>query len=138
MTFDQYLEKIVIPTVNDFFKQQSSERLCFLACVVLYHCVDYAADNVQTTPKTITDRWAKESIEFALVDAVANHLKHVKSRSQRQTEAGKVTGGIPIYRAVFSPDENGDLRFSLHNMYFIVRDCLRFICSQTDTVFGIW
>lgn len=104
MDINDYISRIVEPTFLDFQRNPRSGRHAFLACVVVYHSVDYASYPNGT--KSITEEWQKESIEFAIVDIVANHLKHVKSKIQKIYEAGGIKDKIPLHKAILKDDES--------------------------------
>ncbi|MFT8591271.1 MAG: hypothetical protein ABF746_08635 [Acetobacter orientalis] len=131
MNLEQYLHKIVEPTVKDYYQHPNSERHAFLACVVIYHSVDYAAYKQYPTKKISTE-WNTDSIEFALVDIVANHMKHVKSMSEKHADSGKIKGCIPLYKLIIDDLKDGKKALSLHNLYFCIRDSLAFVKKWSE------
>ena len=72
--------------------------------------------------------WAKESREFHLIDVIAHHFKHVLSDDERNKGNRP---GIPIGMALGFNDtgETMDLR----NLYFIIRDAVRFVHRKAET-----
>jgi hypothetical protein len=77
MEIERYLETIVEPTIKDLESNPTSVRYAFLACVVVFHSLDYL-----THPETSRNRrslFRKQSEDFATVDRVAHAFKHVKT-----------------------------------------------------------
>lgn len=74
---ERYLKTIVEPTVDEFHKNQMSERHAFLACVALYHSIDRAAYPRKAL--TLNQRWRAASPTFGLIDVMAHDFKHVRS-----------------------------------------------------------
>jgi hypothetical protein len=74
---EEYLDLIVQPTFDDFSRNPGSVRHAYLACLVTYHAIDRV--TFPAKPHTLAQQWRQESLEFALVEEVALHLKHVKS-----------------------------------------------------------
>ena len=72
----QYLVEFVEPTVTDFANHPRSVRHAFLACVVVFHSVDYLA--FPRKPQSIRQALGKESAAFKLVDDIAHAFKHVR------------------------------------------------------------
>src|ERR1700738_4956831 len=77
MQIERFLESIVDPTINDLESNPSSVRCAFLACVVVFHSLDYLThpDNSQNRRSL----FRKQSEDFATVDRVAHALKHVET-----------------------------------------------------------
>lgn len=94
MDLDEYINRVVDPTFFDFQKNPSSGRHTFLACIVVYQSVDYASFPNKT--KEITEYWSKNSIEFAIVDIIANHIKHVKSKIEKLNDKNEIYNEIPL------------------------------------------
>ena len=120
-----YLKHIVEPTFEDWNKNPSSTRHAFLSCLTVYHAVDRAA--YPKRPGQLLKLWRKESVEFAVIEIVANQLKHVK--------ASEASGPfIPLSFVVFGKNkvehnataEEG-YRMELRNLWFAVRDAIRFL-----------
>jgi hypothetical protein len=75
MDIERYLETIVDPTIRDLESNPTSVRHAFLACVAVFHSIDYL-----THPESSQNRrslFRKESADFATVDRVAHAFKHV-------------------------------------------------------------
>lgn len=68
-TLARYLEVIVDPTFDDFYRDRRSVRLAYLACVVIYHSVDRAA-NASGTHSVIRD-----AVRFVHKKAGTTHPK---------------------------------------------------------------
>ncbi len=127
-TLARYLEVIVDPTFDDFYKDRSSVRLAYLACVAIFHAVDRAAEESKKSSATIRQKWGKESLEFKLVDVIAHHFKHVKSNDER---IPPTRPGIPIGYAL-GFDETGET-MDVRNIYFLIRDAVRFVHKKAGT-----
>lgn len=76
---EEYLIKFADPTIADFEQNPSSVRHGFLACVVLFHAVDYCA--YRKSSSGLPQQWRKKSDDFALIDKVADAFKHVATPS---------------------------------------------------------
>ena len=116
-SLSDYLEFIVQPTFEDYQRNTKSARHAFLACVAVFHCVDRV-----TYPKksgNIRNKWRNKSIEFLVVDMFAHHLKHVRSSDETHAPKGP---GLPLSFLAESMD--------FHNLYFAVRDSIKFIRQQ--------
>jgi hypothetical protein len=72
---ERYLNEIVQPTIDDLAANRTSVRHTFLACVVVFHAVDYLAYPKRS--RTFRERFNRESRAFAIVDDVAHAFKHV-------------------------------------------------------------
>ena len=77
----KYLEEFVEPTIRDFEKNPASVRHAFLACVVVFHAVDYRAHPKKAS--TLRQKWKGQSKVFAVVDDVAHAFKHVVSGNRK-------------------------------------------------------
>jgi hypothetical protein len=70
----EYLEEIVLPTIDEFQADGSSRRKAYLACIVTIHLKDYLTkDNARNVEKTVRNR---AEAAFDVVSAVANGAKH--------------------------------------------------------------
>ena len=127
-TLARYLEIIVDPTFDDFYSNRSSVRLAYLACVAIFHAVDRAAEENGTSSAHLRQVWGKESQQFKLVDILAHHFKHVRSSDERTPSTRP---GIPIAH-VLGFDEAGE-GMDLRNLYFVVRDAVRFVHKKAGT-----
>ncbi len=72
----RYLEEIVDPTIEDFEQHPTSVRHAFLACVAVFHSVDYLAYPRKS--QSIRQQFRRESDSFKVVDQVAHAFKHVQ------------------------------------------------------------
>jgi hypothetical protein len=71
-----YLDEMVEPTIKDFENNPTSVRHAFLACVTVFHGVDYLA-YPRRSPRALRNKFGRESPEFKLIDQVAHAFKHV-------------------------------------------------------------
>lgn len=71
----RYLEGIVDPTIRDFADNPTSVRHAYLACVAVFHSIDYLA--YPRSSRTLRQNFRKLSPDFKLVDHVAHAFKHV-------------------------------------------------------------
>jgi hypothetical protein len=72
---ERYLNEIVEPTIKDLEINRTSVRHTFLACVVVFHAVDYLAYPKRS--RTLRLKFNQESRAFAVVDDMAHAFKHV-------------------------------------------------------------
>lgn len=128
-TLARYLEVIVDPTFDDFLGNTASFRHAYLVCVAIFHAVDRAAEERGVSPKSLREKWGRESMEFKLVDILAHHFKHVQSYAERNIPATRP--GIPI-RLALGFDEAGE-DMDLRNLYFVIRDAVRFVHKKAGT-----
>lgn len=121
-----YLELIVDPTYEEF-KRDPTPRRAFLMCVAIYHAIDRVAWQRKTSVATLRQEW-RTKLEFQLVDIVAHHFKHVKSK-QEMNRRGRP--GLPIGHAL-GLGENGDEMGlnHLHGLWFVIRDAVKFVHDQ--------
>jgi hypothetical protein len=92
---ERYLDQIVEPTIKDFEERPTSVRHAFLACVAVFHSLDYLAfDSVNQRPRKGRVGNLRKSFgglypEFRLVDQIAHAFKHVVSdRGDEGVEIG--------------------------------------------------
>jgi hypothetical protein len=148
-TLQRYLEVIVDPTWDDFHANRDSVRHAFLTCVAIFHAVDRVAEEEAKKPgaktvrhyrKLYRDLWGKEiwgkendsdspsPSPFLFVDTIAHHFKHVLSDNERN-EGNR--SGLPIGMAL-GFNETGD-EMNLRDLYFIIRDAVRFVHRKAGT-----
>jgi len=127
-TLARYLEIIVDPTFDDFLGNRSSFRHAYLTCVVIFHAVDRAAEESGVGRAKLRQVWCRESLEFKLVDILAHHFKHVRSSDEK---IPATRPGIPIW-VVLGFDE-ADEGMDLRNLYFVIRDAVRFVHKKAGT-----
>lgn len=89
----RYLKDIVEPTVAEFEVEPTSVRKAFLACVVVYHSVDYLA--APRKPGNLIQRLRQLSPAFAIVDRVAHAFKHTKSEGRDPIKVEEVISRPP-------------------------------------------
>src|SRR5882724_6263336 len=77
----QYLRDIVRPTVRDFERHPRSVRHAFLACVALFHSVDYLA--FPNKARGTRQQFRKDSSEFLMIDRLAHAFKHVGTTGKK-------------------------------------------------------
>jgi hypothetical protein len=113
-------------------------RHAFLACVVAYHAVDRAGAR-PGKPGNLTKKWREESLDFLLIEAIANKLKHVISDLERQpVKEGHIRLGVLIAggglnsSALNTTMFNGGLGLDPHNLQFVIRRAIEFIREQDN------
>jgi hypothetical protein len=100
---DRYLDEIVEPIVKEFEENPSSVRHAFVACVVVFHTIDYLA--FPRSSSTLRQMFRKDSIDFALIDEVAHAFKHVETgKPQSRLNVGKVISHGGAFSNDFSDD----------------------------------
>jgi len=88
--------EVVDPTIGDFVANPASRRHAFLACVVTNHTIDYMAYPKKAG--SLRQRLTNNSPALALVERVANAVKHVESgREQTALRASDTTARPPAY-----------------------------------------
>jgi hypothetical protein len=73
--FARYIKQIVEPTVRDLENNPTSVRHAFLACVAIFHAVDYLAYPRKS--RSLRLQFRSQSDAFKTVDEVAHAFKHV-------------------------------------------------------------
>jgi hypothetical protein len=126
-TLSRYLELIVDPTFDEFYKKPDV-RLAFLTSVAIFHSVDRIAEETGERRANLRRKWCGESLEFKLVDVIAHHFKHVRS-SDEKIPATKP--GLPIGRALGFNDAGDTL--DVRNLYYVIRDAVRFVHKKAGT-----
>jgi hypothetical protein len=71
--------------------------------------------------------WRVNSLEFTIVDMIAHHFKHVRSDDEK---VSPVQPGISLSHVVFGTGT--DDQMELRNLYFVVRDAVKFLHQQAD------
>jgi hypothetical protein len=122
-TMESDLDLIVQPTFEEYGRNSRSVRHAYLACLVAYHAVDRA--SYPEKPHTLCQQWRKESMEFALIEEVALHLKHVKSNFANTAKDRFPPNALLITHAL-ELDKTGS-GLETRNLYFIVRDLIKFL-----------
>jgi hypothetical protein len=95
---ERYLDEIVEPTIKDFAAHPTSVRHAFLACVAVFHGVDYLAFP-RKRPSTLRQQFRRQSPAFAIVDKVAHAFKHVAAGNPAKPDlkADEVISRPPAY-----------------------------------------
>lgn len=101
---ERYLNEIVEPTIEELAVNRGSVRHTFLACVVVFHAVDYLAYPKRS--RTLRDRFNQESHAFAIVDDIAHAFKHVVAgnRANPDLTASEVIPRPPSYWGIATWD----------------------------------
>lgn len=122
----RYLELIVEPTVDDFKRNPLSVRHAFLACVATYHAIDRM--TYPKPPGNLKREWRKNCPEFAIVDMVAHHFKHVKSDDEKaRPRMGKISLSFVIFG---NPGSNTDEQMELRNLFYVIQRAVKFLHQQ--------
>jgi hypothetical protein len=145
---ERYLNEIVEPTVNDFRQQPSSVRIGFLACVAIYHSIDYLAfpeDRLRWDGKEhrakrqrLRKQFGEENEQFRLASEAVNAFKHVKTTSKRGLEASEVYERPPAMagRRMMGISMFGDMTGAVvtdgHDLLQVVTQALSFLRSKTS------
>jgi hypothetical protein len=119
----KYLDEIVEPTLQDFFRNPTSVRHAYLACLVTYHSID----RVKSPPGNLRKDWGKRSVAFAAMDLIANRIKHVKHEGNKNPRPNT----IPL-TFMLGFDEAGEM-LETRNLKFLIKDAITFIREQTGT-----
>jgi hypothetical protein len=90
---ERYLRDFVDPTIADLEANPTSVRHMFLACVVVFHAIDYLAHP--SSSRSLRNRFRLESREFAIIDRVAHAFKHVTTRGLEPLHASEVISRPP-------------------------------------------
>jgi hypothetical protein len=77
MDVEQYLTEIVEPTIAECEASPTSRRHAFLACVALFHTLDYLQLAVGSA--NLRKSFRDQSVDFADVDRIAHAFKHVST-----------------------------------------------------------
>ena len=100
----RYLDEIVLPTVADFEANPTSRRHAFLACVAVFHSIDYLAYPGKS--RSMRQNFRRQSPDFLIVDDVAHAFKHVAShgRPKERLRAHDVINQGGSFSSAFSLD----------------------------------
>jgi hypothetical protein len=120
---EEYLDLIVQPTFDDYGRHPGSVRHAYLACLVAYHAIDRV--TYPAKPHTLAQEWRKESMEFALIEEVALHLKHVKSNFAKTAKDRFPPDTLLITHALGIHESGAGLE--TRNLHFLVRDLIKFL-----------
>jgi hypothetical protein len=79
---ERYLKDVVQPTVQEYRAEPGSSRRAQLACLVLFHSVDYLA--YPNPASKLRTEWRKRSEDFKIIDDIAHAFKHYQSTTSRR------------------------------------------------------
>lgn len=134
---ERYLRDVVHPTIKDLEAEPTSVRLTFLACVAVFHGVDYLSHPRR--PGNRRNQFRKQSPAFDMVDRVAHAFKHVESDGEIKVRAIDVVSRPPALagRAKMGTTLCGDAAGGVTlwndrdvNMMQVLRDAVAFLESQ--------
>jgi hypothetical protein len=95
---ERYLDEIVDPIVKEFEEHPDSRRHAFIACVAVFHSIDYLAYPKKS--RTLREAFRKASPGFQIVDEIAHAFKHVETDGRTPFKADEVV----THKGGFSPD----------------------------------
>lgn len=102
ITWSDYFEFIVLPTVDDFRRDNKSARKAMLASMVISHSADYIAHGLIEDEKKADDKakrlrkqFVNDSFAFKVVDAFAKASKHCRATGSIHSDSTMVT--TPAY-----------------------------------------
>ena len=136
MSPQTYLELIVQPTVAEFEQDQSSVRRAFLACVAVFHTIDYMRPK---KTGNLRKNFRDECGAFATIDRVAHAFKHVGSDGKAPLKASAVYGGPPALAGMAMAGRSlvGDTTGAVlidgesgNNLIFAMREALDFLTKK--------
>jgi hypothetical protein len=99
---ERYLDEIVDPIVKEFSEHPDSRRHAFIACVAVFHSIDYLAYPRKS--RTLRQDFRKASPSFQIVDEIAHAFKHVDTGGRTPLKADKVMTHKGGFSADFSDD----------------------------------
>ena len=147
MDADAYLDEYVDPTVVEFGEEPASRRRAFIACVVVFHTVDYLAMRPGSpNSQNLRNRLREKNSSFAIVERAAHAFKHTKTGHENApvkkplrvedvisrpamrfgvgqfgvSQFGDGVGGVQIWKERGRPD-----------LLFVVREAVAFLRLQT-------
>ncbi len=127
-TLARYLEVIVDPTFDDFYRDRGSVRLAYLACVAIFHAVDRAADESGTRSANLRQEWCRSrsnSNWWTLSLTTSSTLRAPMKRYRQHA---------PGYRlALLSGSVETGESMDLRNIYYLIRDAVRFVHKKAAT-----
>jgi hypothetical protein len=103
---ESYMNEIVDPTITDFEREPTSRRRAFLACVAVFHTVDYLAKRPGSPNRQNLRNQFRKNTNFAAVDRVAHAFKHVQAEGNNPLHFMAVferpPGTLPMLQAGLS------------------------------------
>ena len=137
----QYLDIIVEPTFRDFERNPKSIRHAYLACVAAYHAIDRA--SCPKKPGKLTKGMGENTgichRRYGRTPFQARD-KRPREGTCEDEKAPVKNGAIPLSSLVFGNQTLGNFTLDmdrlsrggidLHNLYFVIHDCISFIRKQ--------
>ncbi|MFO1173211.1 MAG: hypothetical protein U1E49_19870 [Hyphomicrobiaceae bacterium] len=145
MTPAQYFNEIALPTVQEFKKDRQSRRHAYLACIAVFHVMNYLAEaRSEKKAKTVQDIVKADLGEsFHVVRVVCNSAKHLRLDDKHEIEfrsgddwsrpaarAGQAIAGLSRIG-----DQNGDREFQFKNRRYGIYACIRRILISYEKKF---
>lgn len=131
----EYFEIIAQPTLEEFFEEDTSIRRCFLACVALYHIVDYIfyADQKQRFKNLdqLRDQMIQSDWYFRNVYDVCLAVKHFKTKRGVSSADAYVGAGAAFSDGAYYSDGTSHsdapdvVRITVDNSVIDMDICLR-------------
>lgn len=121
----------------DLEANRTSVRHTFLACVAVFHAVDYLAHPKKSA--TLRQQFNKQSPEFKIVDDVAHAFKHVQASNPAKPDlmATEVIRRPPAFQAgAFQEDAfdvHGSVTLTNHpnvDLYEVVKAAVAFLQTK--------
>jgi gamma-glutamyl phosphate reductase len=97
---ERYLDEIVDPIVKEFSEHPDSRRHAFIACVAVFHSIDYLAYPRKS--RTLREEFRKASPAFQIVDEIAHAFKHVDTGGRTPLRTDKIVTHKGGFSADFS------------------------------------
>ncbi|MCJ2035761.1 hypothetical protein [Methylobacterium sp. J-068] len=84
MTPETYVTTIVVPTLKEALAARGDRRLIYLACIAVFHVIDYVAEGDEgRTKKLQNEIKARDSVAFDLLHRACNGAKHAGGKGQK-------------------------------------------------------
>lgn len=96
MTPRQYMGEIVLPTLREYEETTNSRRRAYLACIVVYHLVDYLKKAGSPDPADVMRKSCSKA--WRVVHAVATAAKHGDNDDKRNLNPLKFWSGTDDFR----------------------------------------
>lgn len=136
MNFKDYLENIVIPTVDEFLKETTSElRRARLACITIAHTKDYVKILYNSLDDGYKNRLDQLSSDYELINDICDATKHsiLRSKNRNITKSSDVSyrphEGCGVFNAPFGfstfNNEGVYVRLQNSNLIFVAEPLKR-------------
>ena len=80
MDAEAYLREYVDPTIAEFEEEPACRRRAFIACLVVFHTVDYLAKRPGSpNSQNLREAFRSDNSSFAIVERAAHAFKHTKT-----------------------------------------------------------